>query len=100
MGELDWYATSFGTHRSQKFGIVEQRSPRHTNWTIGQKIPIAPNFSKFDLSVGYIPGKQNLIPDILSRWAYPASQAYRDISKHGTQEDKEEMLQMLEDKRR
>jgi hypothetical protein len=57
-------------------------------------------FSKFDLSVGYIPGKQNLIPDILSRWAYPASQAYRDISKHGTQEDKEEMLQMLEDERR
>ena len=57
-------------------------------------------FSKFDLSVGYIPGKQNLIQDILSRWAYPASQAYRDISKHGTQEDKEEMLQMLEDERR
>ena len=57
-------------------------------------------FSKFDLSVGYIPGKQNFIPDILSWWAYPDSQAYRDISKHGTQEDKEEMLQMLEDERR
>ena len=40
-------------------------------------------FSKYDLSVGYIPGKDNTNADILSRWAYPASQALRDISKHG-----------------
>ena len=48
-------------------------------------------FSKFDLSVGYIPGRDNLIPDILSRWAYPASEAYRNISIHGCAEDDEEM---------
>ena len=52
-------------------------------------------FSKFDLSVGYIPGKENTVADILSRWAYPASQAYRDVSKHGTQEDKEEMEEIM-----
>ena len=28
--------------------------------------------SKYDLTVGYIPGKNNTIADILSRWAYPA----------------------------
>ena len=27
--------------------------------------------------------------DVLSRWAYPASQAYKDMCKHGTLEDKE-----------
>ena len=52
---------------------------------------MASDFSKFDLSVGYIPGKDNLIPDILSRWAYPASEAYRNISIHGCAEDDEEM---------
>ena len=51
--------------------------------------------SKFDLSVGYIPGKENMIADILSRWAYPASQAMRDISKHGTAQDKEEVASLL-----
>ena len=46
--------------------------------------------SKFDLTVGYIPGKENVIADILSRWAYPASQALRDVSKHGSAQDREE----------
>ena len=52
-------------------------------------------FSRFDLSVGYIPGRENTIPDILSRWAYPASQAFRDISKHGTISDDEEMKENI-----
>jgi hypothetical protein len=56
-------------------------------------------FSKFNLTVGYIPGSQNMIPDILSRWAYPASQAYRDISKHGTLEDLEEMEEIIRQER-
>ena len=47
--------------------------------------------SRFDLTVGYIPGKDNTIPDVLSRWAYPASQAHRDISKHGSLADMELM---------
>ena len=41
-------------------------------------------FSKFDLTVGDIPGKENTIADILSRWAYAASKALRDTSKHGS----------------
>ena len=53
--------------------------------------------SKFDLSVGYIPGKENTIADILSRWAYPASQAMRDVSRHGTAQDKEEVGQLLQE---
>ena len=52
-------------------------------------------FSKYDLTVGYIPGKENTIADILSRWAYPASQALRDISKHGSQQDKDEMDEII-----
>ena len=41
--------------------------------------------------MGYIPGRENLVADVLSRWAYPASQALRDVSRHGSGEDKEEM---------
>jgi len=53
-------------------------------------------FSKFDLHVGYVPGKDNTIADILSRWAYPASQALRDVSMHGTAQDDDEMEGMIE----
>jgi hypothetical protein len=51
--------------------------------------------SRFDLTVGYIPGKENEIADILSRWAYPASQAFRDISVHGNINDVEEAEKIL-----
>ena len=52
--------------------------------------------SRFDVSVVYLPGKTNDIADCLSRWAYPASQALKDVSKHGSLEDKSEMKQMEE----
>ena len=32
-------------------------------------------FAKFDLSVVYVPGKDNTVADCLSRWAYPAGKA-------------------------
>jgi hypothetical protein len=54
-------------------------------------------FSKFDLSVGYIPGKENEIADILSRWAYPASEALRDVSRHGNAQDTEEMKALIKE---
>ena len=34
---------------------------------------------------------KNTLADVLSRFAYPASGAYRDISKHGSAQDEEEM---------
>jgi hypothetical protein len=33
---------------------------------------------------------------VLSRWAYPASVAYRDISRHGTLEDDLEMKELIQ----
>ena len=48
-------------------------------------------FSRFDITVVYLPGKTNDIADALSRWAYPASQAFKDVSKHGSLQDKIEM---------
>ena len=46
--------------------------------------------------MGYVSGKENTIADILSRWAYPASQALRDVSMHGTAQDDDEMEGMIE----
>ena len=52
-------------------------------------------FSRFDLSVGYVPGKNNTVANVLSRFAYPASEAYRDISKHGSAQDEEERESLI-----
>ena len=55
--------------------------------------------SKYDLTVGYIPGKENTVADILSRWAYPASQALRDISIHGSEKDDIEMRRFIDEEK-
>ena len=39
--------------------------------------------AKFDLTVVYVPGKENTVADCLSRWAYPASKGMTDVSAHG-----------------
>jgi hypothetical protein len=100
MGELDWYATSFGTHRSQKIGIMDQRSPRHSKWTFGQKIPMAPNLVQVLSLSGVYTGQTKPHPGYTQSVGIPSLTSLPHISKHGTQEDKEEMLQMLEDERR
>ena len=47
--------------------------------------------SRFQLTVVYIAGTDNEVADAMSRWAYPASQGYGDISIHGNEEDDEAM---------
>ena len=50
---------------------------------------------KFDLSVTYMPGTQNSIADALSRWAYPASSAFQDISTHRCHKSNQEMHDII-----
>ena len=40
--------------------------------------------SSFDIEVIYVKNEDQQVPDILSRWSYPAHQAAPDISIHGT----------------
>jgi hypothetical protein len=67
---------------------------------LGRRLRWHLEFSKFDLEVGYIPGKENMICDILSRWAYPASKAFRDLSKHGSEQDVEDVRKILAEEAR
>ena len=53
-------------------------------------------FAKFDLSVVYVPGKDNTVADCLDCWAYPAGKAWMDISSHGDAEETEEAKRFIE----
>ena len=44
--------------------------------------------SLFDLHVAYLPGKYNTVADVLSRWAYPASEACLSSNIHGTEQNR------------
>ena len=51
--------------------------------------------SKFDLTVQYVPGKDNVVADAMSRFAYPASRAFQDTSSHGDEESRLEVKQII-----
>ena len=53
--------------------------------------------SKFNLTVEYLPGKTNQVADSLSRWAYPASQAAGEATKHGSAKDKKAMEKEIQE---
>ena len=48
----------------------------------------------FNVEVYHIAEKENTVADALSGWAYPASVEYRDLSKHGSQKDREEVKEI------
>ena len=47
--------------------------------------------SQFELKVEYVRGKDNLVADALSRWAYPAIATLQDCSWHGSAQNWAEM---------
>ena len=53
--------------------------------------------SKFDLTIQYMPGEDNIVADAMSRFAYPACKAFQDSSFHGNEESREEMKRIIAD---
>ena len=53
--------------------------------------------SKFDLTVQYLPGKDNVFADALSRYAYPACKAFQDTSVHGSEQARQEMEAIIQE---
>ncbi len=68
----------------------------HPGGTPGRRARWHQKLSIFNLTVAYVPGKDNIVADALSRWAYPASQSFNDVSWHGSQEDDDGMREILE----
>ena len=53
--------------------------------------------SNFDITVQYVPGKDHLVADAMSRYAYPASKAFQDCSWHGSLEDAQAMKKIKQE---
>ena len=76
----------------EALGVISGPLGRRLRWHF--------HFSQFDLDIAHIPGKENMIPDILSRFAYPASVAHRDLSKHGSLQDVEDVKRIQDEEAR
>ena len=61
---------------------------RHARWH--------QTLAKFDLSIVYVPRKENTAADCLSCWAYQARKARMHISKHGDAEETAEAKRLSE----
>ena len=55
--------------------------------------------ANFDLTVVYVPGKDNTVADCLSRWAYPANKGMTDVSAHGDEAQTAEAKRFIETER-
>ena len=51
--------------------------------------------AKFDLTVVYVPGKDNAVADCLSRCAYPASKGMTDVAAHGNEAETAEAKKII-----
>jgi len=53
-------------------------------------------FSQFDITIEYVKGEDNMVPDALSRlqWQYPADSAREDVTSHGSLAAREEIKAM------
>ena len=80
--------------------VVERRIRPLPSGPLGRRLRWHLTFCKFYLNIEHVLGKDNFVPDALSRWTYPASKAWRDVSKHGSKEDVEEVEKIQADEQR
>ena len=98
--QLDWETTSAHSYRSEDTRVLYPRNFCKVPWVpLAEEPTGTKKLSQFRSSVQYVPRKDNVVADAMSRWAYPAPQAGGDVSMHGNLQDGEEMKQILEDKK-
>ena len=85
-------------HKSLENWVTEQLDT--PSGPVGRRARWHEFLSRFDLSVEYIKGQDNVVADALSRWAYPASKGIQDISIHGNEVDDQEMRALIEQERK
>ena len=82
-------------HKSLEDWVVEKMDT--PSGPAGRRARWHETLSKFDLTVQYVPGANNVVADAMSRFAYPACKAFQDVSFHGSAEAREEVKRIIEE---
>ena len=82
-----WVANSYVTILSDHESIQFWHHDLYGNAPTGRRARWHTFFSQFPLEIVYVPGSQNMLGDVMSRWAYPACEAAPDSTIHGSEED-------------
>ena len=85
-------------HKTLESWAKETLSP--PGGTPGRRARWHQKLSRFNITVAYVPGKDNVVADALSRWAYPASQSFNDVSWHGSKDNDQAMEHIIEEEKK
>ena len=81
-------------HRSLEHWVTENVDT--PSGPTGRRARWHETLSQFNLTVEYYPGKENLIADAMSRFAYPASSSREDVCFHGSAASHAEVTKLIQ----
>ena len=95
-----WIGNSQVTIKSDHQSIQWWHTTAFGSAPMGRRARWHQFFSKFSLEIVYVPGPEQVLGDVMSRWAYPASTAVTDCTMHGSVADHQDWDDYVNDEKK